>query len=169
MKQACSPDWFLQRKLRITASVGHKIVRGRKKETRWKYFYQHIPNLPSLEYGRRTETVAKASFSALTGFQVSNVGLVVRADQPWLASTPDGIFRDSSENIALLEVKCPISCKGAMIDVEYIQDGELKKSHPYYTQVQLQMYTCNCDVCYFFVYSSADQFLTIVERDEELL
>ena len=40
--QANNPNWFLQRKMRISASKAHKILRGKKVETRLKYFL----NLP---------------------------------------------------------------------------------------------------------------------------
>ena len=167
--QAKSPEWFFQRKTRITASAAHKIWRAKKTETRWKYFFQSATNLPSLEYGRLMEPVAREAFSNLTDFVVEDVGLVVRCDQSWLAGTPDGVFKDANGNVCLLEIKCPSSCKGKKIEVDYLEDRELKKSHPYYTQVQIQLYVCNCAFCYFYVYTSVDQVLAIIERDEELL
>ena len=40
--QAASPDWFLARKSRITASISHKIWKGQKPETRLKYFTEDL-------------------------------------------------------------------------------------------------------------------------------
>ena len=34
IEQSKSPDWFLQRKFRVTASCAHKIAKARKTETR---------------------------------------------------------------------------------------------------------------------------------------
>jgi hypothetical protein len=66
----------------------------------------------------------------------------------------------------LLEIKCPSSCKDLPINVEYIKDDELKKSHPYYTQIQLTMFVCNAEEAAFFVYSSVDQKCLRVPFDQ---
>ena len=43
--QSSSPKWFLERKLRITASKGHFIANERRTETRIKYFLTKIKTM----------------------------------------------------------------------------------------------------------------------------
>ena len=72
-------------------------------------------------------------------------------------------------NFLCLEIKCPISCAGEKIDVNYLIDDKLVKTHPYFTQVQLQMYVMNTQKCKFFIYSENDHKELHVNRDDEFL
>jgi putative phage-type endonuclease len=168
-KQSGSSNWFLERQLRITASQSHKIRKGRKECTRWKYFEGSPPDLASLRYGHEMEPIAREAFSRSTGFSVSELGLVTRVGQGWIGASPDGIFKDSDGNVCLLEIKCPFSCKESKIRTDYIVNGSLKTTHEYYCQVQIQLYCCDLQVCHFFVYSTSDQVHLIVTRDDEFL
>ena len=168
--QSSSPKWFLERKLRITASKGHFIANGRRTETRIKYFLTKLKDNENLLYGREQEPFAKNKFQELTQAKLVNVGLVVKPNQPWLSATPDALFKDENDNICVLEIKCPSSCKDSIICVPYIERGtELKKSHNYYTQCQIQMYVTGTRQCHFFVYSSCDFQKIVVLFDEEFL
>lgn len=105
--------------------------------------------------------------------------MIVHQKQPWLCASPDGLFKNGSET-TLLEIKCPYSRKDdVLIDhtkelsfVKYIiyQKGHLrlKKCHTYYTQVQIAMYVTNTRQC-FFVYTSKQDIIVAVKRDEEFL
>jgi putative phage-type endonuclease len=115
------------------------------------------------------EPKAKEKYKSLTLSEVIESGLVVKTGQPWLCATPDGIVKDKNGDICILEIKCPSSCLDKNINVPYIVNNELKKSHQYYTQVQLQMYCCNLKKAHFFVYSNCDHKLLTVERDEAFL
>ena len=169
LKQSGSSDWFMHRQLRITASQSQRIFRARNDRTRWKYFEGSCPDIASLRYGHEMEPVAMAAFSKSTGFVVSELGLVARVSQGWLAASPDGIFKDSSGTLCLLEIKCPFSCKDSQIKMDYIVNGTLKQTRPYYCQIQIQLYCCDLKVCHFFVYSSEDQVQIIVHRNDDYL
>ena len=119
-----------------------------------------------MSYGRDMEKIARENFCKITGKDVIESGLIVKTNQTWLCSSPDGLIKD--ENICL-EIKCPSSCENIDISVDYIRDNNLVKSHPYFTQVQLQMYTSNSDSCHFFVFSEKDFILINVPRDNEFL
>jgi len=164
--QATNPNWFLQRKMRISASKAHKILRGKKLETRLKYFFESPPLTKGMSYGRDMEKKAREHYSKITGKHVIESGLLVRANQTWLCSSPDGLIKD--EKICL-EIKCPSSCENLDISVDYIKNENLVKSHPYFTQVQIQMYTSNSDFCHFFVFSEKDFILINVPRDKDFL
>lgn len=125
--------------------------------------------MASLQYGRQMEPAAREAFQLLSGHDVFELGLVVRVGQGWLAASPDGIFKDNTGELCLLEIKCPFSCRDSVINVGYITGGELNQSHPYYCQIQIQLYCCDLKVCHLFLYSSVDQVHIIVERNEEYL
>ena len=168
-RQSRCKEWFSARKMRISASRGHLIGNARKKETCLKYFFESSFESANLRYGREMEPKAKEKYKSLTLSEVIDSGLVVKTGQPWLCATPDGIVKDENGDILILEIKCPSSCLDKNINVPYIVNNELKKSHQYYTQVQLQMYCCNLKKAHFFVYSNCDYKLLTVERDEAFL
>ena len=165
--QSTNDDWYLRRKHRVTASRFHKIMVGRKKETRWKRFDETIPGNKYMDYGRLTEDEARRKYESLTGHNVLESGLVISPAQPWLACSPDGII-PGEEPIAL-EIKCPAKCAFGPIKTDYIKDGKLKKSSLHYTQCQLQMYVCGLRKCDFFVYSKADYLLDHIDLDMDFL
>ena len=132
-----------------------------------------------MAYGISSESIARDAFISLTGKIVNTIGLVIKIDQPFLAASPDGIILTEK---ALLEVKCPFSCKSKAIldretmisNVPYLQfddngNVELKRQDVYYTQVQVSMYVLGFDKCYFFVYSSKDSLLIAIERNNSFL
>ena len=121
-----------------------------------------------MQYGRKMEEEARQKFQNLTGTTVSLSGLVIRTDQPWIASSPDGVYLEGDE-IVLLEIKCPISCENDLIQVDYIKGDSLVKTHQIYTQIQIQMYCCNTDSCVLFVYSALDYKLVKVKKDIDYL
>ena len=72
--------------------------------------------------------------------------------------------------LGVLEIKCPSSCKDKPIYVEYLDFlGRLKKTHTYYTQVQIQMYVTGLQLAHLFVYSSKDYKLVSIPFDEAFL
>lgn len=89
------------------------------------------------------------------------MGLLVHNQQPWLCGSPDGLF-STGEGTVLLEIKCPHSIKdSAVIDstaevtfVKYLvyEEGRLclRRTHKYFTQVQVLMYVLNLGECFFF-------------------
>lgn len=104
-------------------------------------------------------------YEALTGNSVTQVGLIIKNGLPWLGASPDGVVLDQGEPI-LLEIKAPYSCKDSNVNVDYIRDGELKRAHPYYMQLQLTMFCCNVSRAHFFIYSPHDHKLLNVNFDK---
>lgn len=103
----------------------------------------------------------------------------MRKQQPWLCGSPDGLFTKGDG--PLLEIKCPHSIrKSVVLDatkevcfVKYLMyvDGKLhlRTSHRYYTQVQMLMYILNLKECFFFVYTSVDSAIFLVDSDDPFL
>ena len=170
VKQSLSALWFKERRLRISATKVHCIARSRHPETRLKYFFGNTATHKNMIYGQTTEPIARQKFQELTGTEVVEVGLIIKSNQPWLSASPDGLFCDSTGNLAVLEIKCPITCKDSKIVVDYLdKNDQLKTTHSYYTQVQILLYVTGAKVCYFFVYSSCDQKIVLVKYDKQFL
>ncbi|KAK0153578.1 hypothetical protein N1851_004644 [Merluccius polli] len=70
-------------------------------------------------------------------------GFLIHPDAPWMGSSPDGMVYDpkSQPVFGLVEVKCPNVA--SYVDCPYIvlRDGTptLRKTHPYFWQIQGQM------------------------------
>ena len=176
-------QWHAARAMRITSSKRAHQVKTRKEDFEKlarQFCKQKFDGrmLPAMVYGLKMEPEARKAFTKLTGLYVDCVGLVVKFDQPFLAASSDGfIFQDMS----LLEIKCPFSCKNCIIVdrkgkvcyVKYLyfqgETLELKKSHCYYTQINIAMYVLNVKKCHFFVYSKKDSVHLVIDRDEEFL
>ena len=143
--QSANASWKRYREVRITSSRAHSIWRGRKPETRYSHFTSSPSgNIPALKYGRDMEETARKKYEEITEKSVFVPGLVIKAEKPWLGASPDGAFINDDGNLKLLEIKCPYSAKDNDIDVPFLdKEYQLKKTHQYYTQVQLAMYCCN--------------------------
>ena len=109
------------------------------------------------------------------GFKIELAGLFVSLQDPYLAASPDRILSCSCPACggrALIEIKSWYKYRNSRIRDAvkkdstlclHIEDNgtaygrlRLKKNHPYYSQVQLQMHVCNIDVCYFVVSTLQD-------------
>lgn len=70
-------------------------------------------------------------------------GFFISAEYPFLGASPDGLLGEDT----IIEIKCPYSSRKSLINeitvpYLYYNNGELalKKNHPYYAQVQGQLY-----------------------------
>lgn len=178
--QADNSDWRLLRKYRVTASTAHRILRANKRDTRLKYFEEHNKDdddegkkkkswRRNLMYGKLHEDEARRKYESVTGHKVLPNGLVISPAQPWLAGSPDGIICSSVSDPIALEIKCPSSCANKKIEIDYLRNGKLRKSHEYFTQCQIQMYITGLKKCDFFVYSKADYVLDHIDLDMDFL
>ena len=184
--QAANQEWFRQRKGRITSSVCHSVMtRGRKlldskgKSTDCSKLVTNLlytspnENLPALKYGRDMEGAARTKYIKVKrggghrNCKVMDCGLKVKADKVFLGSSPDGLVSCDCCGEGLLEIKCPFSVshtEPTPANIQYITDnGMLKKSHQYYSQVQLweKMW------CDFFVFTMHGNLCIRIPFDEE--
>lgn len=97
---------------------------------------------------------------------MSESGLVVSLQHPFLAATPDGFTGHK-----VIEIKCPYtgreepitpSAHFPFLDINKM----LKKDHVYYAQVQGQMWVCGKKMCDFVVYTFKDMLVIPVRFDE---
>ena len=86
-----------------------------------------------------------------------NTGLHISADYPHLGVSPDGIIDCDFCGKRLVEIKCPrkhsTGLKGSENDKNFATDSSknLKKDHPYFAQMQGQMFLLGVRFCDFFL------------------
>ena len=188
--QAANLEWFRQRKGRITSSVCHNtMTKGRKlldskgKSTDCSKLVTNLlyaspnENMPALKYGRDMEGAARAKYRTVKregghkNCKVIDCGLKVKSDKVYLGSSPDGLVSCDCCGEGLLEIKCPYSVSHTTpttANIQYAtQDGTLKKSPPYYSQVQFHMGVWEKMWCDFFVYTTHGNLCIRVPFDEE--
>ena len=150
---------------------GHTIVHAQLPETRMKAYKKerNLEGNKSVDIGNDFEEKALKKFSAiLNHYEVVKVGMIVQDKYCFFAASPDALLRDKGgerPGIGLLEIKCFTSANKVNFwnkyfrksDVPYLNDqGLLKKSHRYYTQIQLTMWVTNASYAFLFIYSGVD-------------
>lgn len=187
----CGKFWLDNRKIRITASSkAHKIktlktLTNEKQQALANSLFSSKPLMGkaaiNVTYGIQTENQAFEVYCKIVNLTVIKCGLVINIKKPWLCATPDGIIIVNGKPEKVLEIKCPISCKDREIidpltnipNVNYLKiiNGEvsLKKSHMYYTQCQILMFTTGLNACDFFIYSNIQSKLLTITKDETFL
>lgn len=103
-----SPEWFTARLGKITASVASAVL-GINPWHGPFWAYQEImgkhkhgkPNLLQ-QYGLDNEAKARSCYEVLTGNLVTETGLWVSDEHPWLAASPDGLVGAEGT----VEIKC---------------------------------------------------------------
>ncbi len=176
-KQRDSPLWHQVRKGRITASRVGPLVKAKTKERLDKLqIEQDISQLPAVRWGVRHEGNAKIAYTAKTGNSVQDCGIFIAEDHDWLAGTPDGIVYDKEAGTyGLLEIKCPFSIKDCdpnrtFHKLKYTdKSGNLRHSHDYYYQIQVQLYTSGYSWCDFVIYTPKGLHIQRIHRDDILI
>lgn len=180
--------WKDQRTGRITASNFHRVStktdslmkmsrKGSKKPQYTPLVAQllfkpdDISHLPQISWGITHEKdgvkafmsdIASQHEDGLQGFQ--QCGLFIKPGYPYLAASPDGLFKCRCCGLATVEVKCPYSVRKENIlekdvykRVEFLEDHNgkprLKRAHKYYTQVQAQMWVCGVHHSFFIAWT----------------
>ena len=92
---------------------------------------------------------------------VSDSGLVINPQWPYIGASPDGIVECTCHGKRVLEIKCPYSHRGETVLSATLNDTNLKRDddgalhldpgHAYYYQVQTQMLVCGVECCDFCV------------------
>jgi hypothetical protein len=138
------------------------------------------PNLPALKYGRENEYEAADTYydnqhTLHSNLKVDVCGMFVDTTHSFLSASPDRLVSCDCCGKGLLEIKCPISIAGQnpqQAPVYYLEDKDnvrsLRRSHKYYTQVQMQMAVTKREWCDFFVWSKSGFHLERINFDSDL-
>jgi putative phage-type endonuclease len=149
-----SPEWLEARKGKITASLAAAClgfdpyrgplaafndIKGVKKQVENKH----------MAWGTEFEAEARNAYECVSGNMVSETGLWVHPEYPWLAASPDGLVGAEG----LCEIKCPIRLP-----------TEIPMHHS--IQMIVQMACTGRSWCDYFVWRQDGHFLQRIERDE---
>jgi len=120
------------------------------------------------QWGRKHEPAARRKYTLSLGkthdnFKVSECGLLVCENMPYLGASPDGLVECSCCGMGVLEVKCPFKYRYqspvmAAKDTDFYlnelgHELQLKKNHNYYFQVQGQLAISGRKFCEFVVWT----------------
>lgn len=168
-------EWRAIRKTHITASVFYNVCHckpGNKKHLSEKIMEPKIFYSKATMYGQIQEPYAIKKFENTYDVQITKCGLFLSESHPFLGASPDGLLNDEYT----IEVKCPYSANYQDINttnIPYLEciNGELslKKNHPYYTQVQGQLFCTKRLYCLFIVYTIKDLKVIYVEKNCEFI
>lgn len=186
-----SPEWFKARMGRITASEAHKLlVKGKGKDkvfggTAESYIYdvasEIITEMPkddingvfALEWGKKREPIARASFELQTDLKVDEVGFAIGTEKDndlgsmndYLGFSADGIINKERYGA---EIKCPLRSEHHL---KFICKEEIKKD--YIVQCQFSMMLSGFKKWYFISFDDRVSQLPlaykVIERDEEMI
>ena len=129
-------------------------------------------------WGKEHEEVATQDYEVFiadhSDLSVRTSGLQLSIDEPFLAISPDRLVSCSCCGDGILEVKCPyqfrdtavvdmVKCRDSCLDADFL----LKKGHPFYSQVQLQLYVTKLQYADFMVWTTVDSHVCRVYPDSQ--
>lgn len=163
-----TPEWFAQRKGKITGSVAGAALGLNPYMTASQLIRRMVREYHGLdnefngniatEYGQLNEPMALLGFVNKYGYAVNEVGFYVHPDYSWLGASPDGIFENNMGEECLLEIKCPFSLRNEPLP----QFKTIDQQPHYYAQVQIEMACTGVNQLYFYQWSQYADSLEIV-------
>ena len=189
--QSSNDLWFDYRKGVITASVSHNVLTKFKKlhpsVISIENLVAKILGYPkkvktsSLSWGIEHETYARKRYIKQNRrmhktFSCNESGLILHSENFMLGASVDGVVTCACCGIGNLEIRCPFSHRDKNIQ-QYIQQHDscleisqtkitLKSSHPYYTQVQHQMYITGASYTDFVIYLPKESSIVREKKDD---
>ena len=179
-EQSRSSLWYSVRRYRITASYFGSVFRRKPTTPPHSLVLQILGAKPftsaATEWGKKNEAVALEQYkkfqhdSGHHGLYCCPSGFVVSEKYPFLGASPDAVVHDPTDAnpFGLAEIKCPYSVRNQTPSqaaesrefycrLEQNSSGspslKLKKSHPYFCQVQGQMAITERNWCDLVVYT----------------
>jgi YqaJ-like viral recombinase domain len=127
----------------------------------------------AIQWGTEMESTSLRVFQEHMQLTVQQTGLWLHHTGV-LGASPDGLIPDLS---ATVEVKCPYSAREktiaeacALNNFFLIMDENgtpsLRQNHPYFDQIQGQMYICGAVKCYFVVYTTKELCVIEINKDD---
>ena len=160
-----------------------KLINPEKSKTLLSKVCGYYPNVKSkaTQWGLGNEPVARKLYikdnrKKHKHLQVSECGLFIDIEFPYIAASPDALVSCTCHGKGLLEIKCPWTHRGSTI-IEYAADKDscleilnnqprLKRNHMYWYQVQCQMHATKRKWCDFFLCTTKDTFLERLSFDD---
>ncbi|XP_008184002.1 uncharacterized protein LOC103309687 [Acyrthosiphon pisum] len=160
--------------LLLTCHFG-KVLAAFKKDKFSKSLFKSLSNnlsgTHSIQWGISNESSAIDVLKQEENVEVTPTGLWL-SNSGLLGALPDGLVGSNYT----VEVKCPWKYRNknliAEIDVDhtyivYKINGNLivNKKHPYWDQIQGQLYLTNREFCYLFIWTPEQVLIAVVEKD----
>ena len=189
--QTSSPLWYEERRCRLTASNIHQVVKRNTKLPVCKLvsrlLYGGFKGNEYTRHGLAEEEATIKDYTAhmkekgTTSIAVEPCGFRIHPQHHWLGASPDGVVCVEGKRAGLVEVKNVLKRK-ALTFTEAAQrkvanfclevhDGRLrlKRTHPFYYQVQCQLEVWDLEWADFVVRRTAPNILFVerVPRDRQ--
>ena len=163
-----TPEWFKQRKGKITGSVAGAALGVnpymtpdaliRRLVRLWHGAESEFNGNIATEYGTLHEPIAIMDYINKTGCVIDEVGFIVHPEHEWLGASPDGIFENNMGEQCILEIKCPFGLRNELLP----QFKPLAEQPHYYAQVQIEMACTGVNQLYFYQWNQYADSLEIV-------
>jgi hypothetical protein len=192
-QQADSTTWHEMRLGRITASRVHSVLHTDcntpapsviKKICSPSHDISHIS---AVKWGRDHEAEAlkqyemehRAAHEDCVSLSVQPTGLWLHKDHTFIGASPDGLTHCSHKEcgFGVVEIKCPHKYKDYVNKEQVLSDttgcldenGNLKKKHTYYAQVQTQLMVCDAKYADFVLWTPKFIIINRVKLDADFV
>lgn len=178
--QSESSNWHRLRVGRITASNLHSATHTDLTKPSHSLL-QTICNptaksfkTAATEWGKKNEQKARIHYVNIMketheNFQCTSSGLCLSSEYPQFGASPDGFISCDCCGNGCLEIKCPYSQKESDTELKYIikrENGmELDRTHPYYSQIQMQLFITGKTHCDFMVWNPRTVLIERIKPD----
>ena len=183
--QSLNPNWKLHRTGRITASQALSAYRCDVSNPSITFIntimqYVTVPNVKAIKYGREHEGLARTCYENLqkcrhTNFKIQLTGLHIDARFPALGPSPDALLNCDCHGMGVLEIKCPEKYMNGLFNWQkdkkfpVTKTYEIKRNHPYFYEMQMQMLLTKRSYCDVFVWlkgkENSDKLIVRVDAD----
>ena len=163
-----TPEWFAQRKGKITGSAAGAALGLNPYMTPMQLIRRMVREAHGLdnefngniatEYGTLHEPLAQMEFVTKHGYAVHEVGFYAHPDYSLIGASPDGVFENSKGEECLLEIKCPFGLRNEPLP----QFKPLAEQPHYYAQVQIEMACTGVNQLYFYQWNQYADSLEII-------
>ena len=169
--------WFDERQKRIQSSNFYRVCvatdRTNKDELAQSYVQGHsVRQTEAMRHGNKYEREAVHKYEQDKNSTVASCGIYVSRTLPFLGASPDGVVNDE----VIVEVKCPFSAKNKTISpvtIPYLKEENgflmLSQKHPYYYQIQGQLFCSERQMCDLIIYTLTDIAYIRIERNESFI
>lgn len=193
--QCKSELWHYVRIGRITASTLKTVVHTSnetpppRRSTLKTICHPYLNRVetPATLYGRRNEVLARQQLTKVWSSdhqngQITECGVFLSSDHPYMAATPDAIGTCACCGKFSVEIKCPFRLNAnCNLDsqlpindlatkpntfLQMNEDGiELVRTHEYFYQVQAQIFLTKSDFGVFVVWSKSEMLVLKIAKD----
>ena len=193
-EQSQSSLWHSVRRYRITASYFGSVFRRKPTTPPQSLVLQILGAKPftsaATDWGQRNESIALEKYKQVQhdsghhGLYYCQSGFVISESYPFLGVSPDAVVHDptNANPFGLAEIKCPYSSRNQTpfeaaelgdfcCQLEHNSTGlpclKLKRSHPYFCQVQGQMAITERNWCDFVIYTPKGISIERIQYDPD--